>query len=108
MAKAKQVHCMTMNEDKNLAISFSSLLGTGQVLTGTPTITASPSTITISNKVVSIAELTLNSETVPIGGAVQCHVADPTATGTYTITILCSDDESPAQTHEGEIILTVE
>ena len=108
MAKAKQTHCMTMNEEKNLAISFSSLLGDGKVLTGTPTVTASPSGITISNKVVSIAELTLNGDTVPLGEAVQCHVADPTATGTYTITILCDDDEDPAQTHEGEIILQVD
>lgn len=108
MAKAKQTHCMTMNEEKNLAISFSPLLGDGQVLTGTPVITASPSSITITNKVVSIAEITLNQTPVPVGEAVQCHVASPTAVGTYTITILCDDDEDPAQTHEGEIILQVE
>jgi len=108
MAKAKQVHCMTQSEEKNLAISFSSLLGTGQVLVGTPVVTASPSGITITNKVVSIAELTLNGTPVPTGEAVQFHVAAPTAAGTYTFTILCDDDETPAQTHEGEIILTVD
>ena len=99
---------MTMNEKKNIAIAFSSLLSDGQVLVDTPTVTVSPSGITISNKKVNTAALTINKTSVPIGEAVQFYVADPTAAATYTFTVLCDDDETPAQTHEGEIVLKVE
>ncbi len=109
MAKAKEVHCMTSNETRNFVIDYSSMLGAGIVLTGTPTITALPVSITLSSKVVNVGVLTLeNGDTIPIGEAVQFAATGGTAGVTYKITSLCSTDESPAEELEGEIIVQVD
>lgn len=106
MAKAKQTHCMTANETRNIAVSFVSLLDSGELLTGTPTVTASG--LTIANKVVNVAQLTIDGDTVEIGQAVQFNVTGGTAGTSYDVTILCDTDASTAQTLEGEVTIQVE
>ena len=103
--KALQVHYISEDAVRNVAVSFDNVLESGEALTGTPTVTISPTGPTIDNKAVSSESLTINGETVTTGRAVQFRISGVTAGTKYTITISCETDSTPAQTVDGECIL---
>jgi hypothetical protein len=111
---APQQQSKTVSEIRNVAVSFSGKLDTGELLTGSPTITisdpsVSPEDMTISNGIVSTGDLTINGVTVPTGEAVQFKVTGGTvANSPYTIQISCGTDATPAQTLYGGIVLIIE
>jgi len=100
---APQIHSMSTEEVRHVAVDMSGKLDTGETLTGTPTVT-SGSNQTITNKAVSTAELTINGETVAAGLAVQ-FTLDATAESIDTVYIQCGT--SASQTIDGEIIVNV-
>jgi hypothetical protein len=90
----------TAAEVRNAAVSFVGKLDSGELLTGTPTVTVSPSGPTLSNKAVNTAQLTIDGQTVAIGQAVQFSVSGGTAGTSYVITVQCGTTATPAQTLE--------
>lgn len=109
MSTAPQRQEKTVSEDRNIAVSFSGKLDSGELLTGTPTITDvsgnSPG-LTISNQAINTTELTINKVVTPIGEAIQFNVTGG-AVGKYTIRISCGTDATPSQTLYGSIVLNV-
>jgi uncharacterized membrane protein len=91
----------------NVSVDCRGWLDGEELLTGVPTV-ASTAGLTFANQAVSVAELTINGQDVPIGKAVQFKVDTTSATvGEYTITITASTDSTPAQTRLVELGLTV-
>jgi len=108
MAVAPQLQTKTVSGVRNVAVSFSNMLDSGELLTGTPTIAEVTTTdLTLGSKAVSTAILTINGESTPIGEAVQFNVSGGTANVTYQIKITVGTDASPAQTLLGIVKLTV-
>ena len=107
MSTAPQRQAASVGATRNIAVSFSGQLDSGELLTGTPTITEdTTSDLTISNKVVSTAILEINGISVPIGEAVQCSVLGfVSANFPYTLNITVSTDATPAQVLPGKIII---
>lgn len=107
MAKAPQRRIKHPDAVKNAAVSFASELEGAEVLTGTPTVTATPSGLTISNARVNTAAITIDGASVAIGNAVQFRVSGGTSGITYEIKVSCETDSSPAQTLVAECVLIV-
>ncbi len=107
MITAPQVQQKAASEVRNVAVSFAGKLDDGELLTGTPTVTVSPTGPTIASESVSAEALTINGESVAAGAAVQFRVSGGTAGVTYTITVSCATDASPAQTLRGKVTLEV-
>lgn len=101
-----QHYCMKYGSTRNVAVSFVDALDTGELLTGTPTVTATG--LTITNKAVSTGSLTINGDPAAAGQAVQFSVSGGTAGTEYTITITVNTDSTPAQTFVEEVGLTVD
>ncbi len=97
----------TVDEVRNVAVSFAGKLDVGELLTGTPTIIDAATVLTLSNKAVSTAELTINGATVPIGEALQFKVSGGVDGTTYSIELKCATDSTPAQTVETFVSLKV-
>jgi len=85
-----QFRCMKAGSVRNVAVSFSSLLDTGEALTGTPTVTATG--LTISGEIVNIDVIDIEGVSVPIGEAVQFTVSGGVDATQYTISIVVSSD----------------
>lgn len=111
MSLAPQRNTKTVSEVRNVAISFSGKLDSGELLTGTPAITevgaSSPQALTFTNIAVSTAIQDINDISTPIGEAVQFSVSGGVANAVYTIEIACATDSTPAQTLYGSITLRV-
>lgn len=90
---------------RNIAIDCSKALDSGELMTGTPTITVSPAGVTLSNKAISSETLSVLSRDVGAGLVATC-TATCTDTGTYTITVQADTDAS--QTIIGKVSLVVE
>lgn len=109
--KAPQRQSKTVSEVRNAVVSFSGKLDSGELLTGTPTVTevnaSSPQALTIANIAINTTELTINDISTAIGEAVQFSVSGGIAGTVYTIKIVCSTDATPAQTLYGTITLRV-
>ena len=99
-----------VGETRTPAVSFVDLLESGELLTGTPTVTEVTTTdLTLDNKAVNTGELTINSKTVAIGQAVQFRVSDQSvANSPYTLLVTVSTDATPAQTFKRKLTLLVE
>ena len=82
------------------------MLEASETLTGTPTVTVSPTGPTLGSKIVNVAAIDVNGDTVAIGEAVQFTVTGGTAGVRYTITASCGTSSS--QTLVGTAILVVE
>jgi len=112
MSTAPQRNTMAVGATRNFAVSFADKLDTGELLTGTPTIVdnspSSPEVLTITNKAVSVAELTINGATVPIGEAVQFSLSGQASGVSYTIKITVSTDATPAQVLVDYVIFDTE
>jgi len=105
---AKEIRRKTVSEVRNVSVSFVDVLDSGELLTGTPTITATMatgSTVTIANAVVSTAVLTINGATVSAGKAIQFTISTGSSGVTYTVNIQCGTDAS--QTLEAEVVIDV-
>ena len=106
--EAPQLHEVSTSEVCNVAIDFQGKLDSGELLTGTPTVTeVTTSHLTISNKQVSTVELTINCATVAIGEAVQFRVDASGATvgDTYEIHAICATDAG--QTRDGVVKIII-
>jgi hypothetical protein len=96
---APQRNLKTASEVRNVAVSLASVLDSGELLTGTPTVTeVTTSALTFSNEGVSTGSLTINGVSVTTGEAVQFKVTGGTANTDYEIQIVCATDATPAQT----------
>jgi len=108
MSKATATQEKTASEVRTISVSFSGKLDSGELCTGTPTITeVTSSDLTLASKAVSTEILVINGVSTPIGEAVQCSVTGGTAGTTYEIKIAVSTDATPAQTLYGTIKLKV-
>ena len=91
-------------ETRNAAVDFEKRLDSGELLTGTPTVTElDTSDLTIDNVKVNTASITVNDNTVEAGGAVQFRVAGQVDLKTYTLRVQCGTDSSPAQTLRAKV-----
>ena len=109
MSLAPQRNTKTVSEVRNVAVSFSGKLDSGELLTGTPVITesTSPQALTFSSIAISTTALTINDISTPIGEAIQFSVTGGVANAVYTIKIVCGTDSTPAQTLYGTLTLRV-
>ena len=87
MLTAPQIGVITPDETRNVSVSFINRLDSGELLTGTPTVTASPSGPTISTPVVNDSTLTINGRSHLAGQAVRFSIADCTSGETYQLTV---------------------
>lgn len=107
----KERFTISANDVELVSINFTDHLDSGELLTGTPTVTEqTTSDLTLSNKAVSTATYVeaKTNETVAIGMAVQFTVTASGTTGTYTIRVVVSTDSTPARTFERDLVLYVE
>jgi hypothetical protein len=81
----------------NLDLDMTGYLNSGELITGTPTVTEVTTTdLTISNKAVNTAALTINHVEVAIGKAIQCTVVgQKAATAEYCLLVGYTSDASP-------------
>ena len=113
MSTALEIQEKTVSEVRNISVSFSGKLDSGELLTGTPVLSVvspsvSPEDITLSNPIVSTSILTISGQSVTIGEAVQFKVTGGTvANSPYTLGISCGTDAVPAQTLYGRVILNI-
>lgn len=98
MPDSAQVNFLLVGETRNAAVSFDSWLGEDELLTGTPTVTASPSGLTISNAQVNTGTVVVNGLEVPIGHGVIFTVTGGSSCTYYIITVTVSTTSSPSQT----------
>lgn len=92
----KHVYDKTPDEVIGVQIDFRGLLRQGEVLSGTPTLTASG--ITTASPAVSTTDLLINGEMVPAGKAVTAAVSAGSAGTNYMILAKCGT--SAGQTRE--------
>lgn len=104
---APQRQPASVGAERNAAISYVKDLDEGELLTGIPLVTEDTTTdLTITNKSVSTEVLIINGESVPIGGAVQCHITGfVSANFPYTLNVIAVTDSTPPQTLPGTIII---
>ncbi len=92
-----------------VSIDYTDYLDSGELLTGTPTITeVTTSDLTLANKAVSTAALTINGSTVAIGMAVQFSLQGQSAATTYTCLVTATTDATVARTKVLEVQFDVE
>ncbi len=105
---AREIREITTDEVRVVSVSFLGKLDTGELLTGTPTVTAEAGAgLTLSNKTVNSEAVTINSVSHAIGQAVQFKVDATAATdGEWTIDITCATDNG--QTVFGRVTVDVE
>ncbi len=107
MSRAPQVYTKHPSEVRNCAVSLANVLDSGETLTGTPTVSATPSGLTFSNAQVSVGTLTINGVSVAAGKAVQFRVSGGTSGVRYNVEVTCGTTSSPAQTLVVELDLLV-
>ena len=107
MPDSAQVNFLLVGETRNAAVSFEMWLGETEVLTGTPTVTATPSGLTISNAQVNTGTIEVNGLEVPIGHGVIFAVTGGTSCTDYIITVSCGTSSVPPQTLIAKVRLQV-
>jgi len=105
MSQAEQIQSKTAAEVRNLAVDFTDKLDSGELLTGTPTVSGDPAGLTIASVAVSAGALTILGTSVLTGQAVTCSVSGGSAGTRYTLTIQCGTDATVAQTLEVACLL---
>lgn len=108
MSDAPQIGTKKASEVRNAAVDFSGKLDSGESLTGTPTVTATPSGLTFANVAVSTGTLTINGSSVAAGKAVQFKVTGGTSYLMYDVSVSCGTNSTPAQTLYACLQLMVE
>ncbi|MBP6772727.1 MAG: hypothetical protein KA154_06970 [Gemmatimonadaceae bacterium] len=104
---AREIREITTDEVRVVSVSFLGKLDSGELLSGTPTITAEAgSGLTLSNKTVNSEAITINGVAHAIGQAVQFKATATGATaGEWTIDIACGADNG--QTVFGRVTVEV-
>ncbi len=92
-----QMPSIIAGETRLCAIDLTEKLTAAELLTGTPTVTASPNTLTVSNAQVNSVAIEVLGRTVGIGKAVQFKVTGATAPNRYTLTAACGSTSNPAE-----------
>ena len=93
------LQCMFDTETLMASVSFAGRLESGELLTGTPTVTEiRTSDLTLGNKALNTAQITINEGTVAISQAVQFSVTGGTGGREYEIEVTVSSDATVAQT----------
>lgn len=103
---APQRTAKVAGEVRGAAVSFHGKLDQGELLTGTPTASASPGTLTCSSERVSDSALTINGRQVAAGKAVQLTLSGGVAAVEYTVTVTAQT--TLGQTLIGRFIVPVE
>ena len=85
------------SEVRNAAISYVGKLDTDELLTGTPTVTATTG-VTIASASRNSTTMTIDGASVLANQAVTFRVSGGTAGSSYTITSTCGTDATLAQT----------
>lgn len=107
MTTAEQIQSKTAAEVRNLAVDFTDKLDSGELLTGTPSVSTTPSGLTIASQAVSTGALTILGTSVLTGQAATCSVSGGSAGTRYTLTVQCGTDATVAQTLEVLCLLDV-
>lgn len=94
MQTAPQQYRQSVAETRNVAVSFVGELDSGELLTGTPTVVASPTGPTISNIARNSAQITVDDEVAAIDQAVTFTVSGVTANVNYVLTVTCATSAS--------------
>lgn len=104
---APQLPVVDSSSTRNGAVDFQYQLDSGEVLTGSPTVTEdAPGTspgLTITNAAVNTVALSINGATVPIGHAVQFKITGIVAGTMYRLKVSANTDSTPAQTLIGYV-----
>lgn len=101
---APQIYNVATGETRNISVDFQGLLDSGELLTGTPTVTeVTTADLTLASKAVSTAALTINGVTAAIGEAVTFSVTGVQAAKIYSILITATTTSTPAQTVQGTV-----
>lgn len=95
--EAIQLHDKAPGSTRNVSVDLRGKLDTGELLTGTPVVTAWPSGLTLANKAVNSETLTIDGATCVAGQAVQFSVAGGSAGTDYLIVVACGTTSTPAQ-----------
>lgn len=98
---------ISTDEVRIVSVDFTGKLDSGELLSGTPTITADAGAgLTLTNKAVNSEAITVNSVACAIGEAVQFK-ADATAAnaGRWAVEIVCGTDAG--QTLYGRVMVRV-
>lgn len=107
MARATETRSKHPSEVRNISISFVNVLDSGESLTGTPTLSATPSGLTFASAQTNAAAVTINGVSVAIGKAVLARVSGGSSGITYKCEASCGTTATPAQTIIVEFDLTV-
>lgn len=100
MVATTQIPTKTVNEVRNAAVSFAATLDDSELLTGTPTVTATPSGLTFASPKVNTAAIEVEGQSVAIGKAAQFSVSGGEHGKTYVIRVSVGTTATPAQTLE--------
>ena len=87
-----------VSEVRAVAVDFGAVLDSGELLTGTPTVTEATGGVTLGSKAVNTGSITVNGRTVITGQAVQFTITGGTAGTEYTVVVTCGTNATPAQT----------
>src|SRR4051812_28428419 len=98
MTKAREIPTKHPSETRTAGVSFVNVLESGESLTGTPTVTATPSGLTISNIQTNAVAVTINGASVAVGKAVLFSVAGGNNGKKYQLEVQCSTNGTLAQT----------
>jgi len=102
---APQIHKISVNEVRAIAVSMVKKLDSGETLSSPPTVVEVDTTeMTLSSKAVNTAAISINGATVSIGNAVQ-FIAECSTPGNYRVRVEC--DTSGSQTIDGIIRIQV-
>ena len=94
-----QVRQLSVGDVDVVGINCTDYLDSGELLTGTPTITEiTTSDLTFANQAVSTTALTIDGATVAIGMAIQFKVSGQQAGKKYKVKYSCGTDATPART----------
>ena len=97
--RAPQRQIKTASEVRNVSISFADVLDSGELLTGTPTVTEiTTSDLTFASETVNTGALTVNGLSVTAGQAIQFRVSGGSANVDYNVQLIAGTDATPAQT----------
>lgn len=96
----EQQYDLSINETEVVSVNYSDILSSGELLTGTPTVSeVSTTNLSLGNKLVSTATYveSFSGETVAIGKAVQFTISTSTL-GVYQVRVSVDTDSTPTRT----------
>lgn len=102
-----QVNVMKVGEVRNCALSMLNKLRSGELLTGTPDVTATPSGLTIENESINTLAMSVNGIANAVGQVALYTVSGGEAGVTYRITVSCDTTSAPGERLAEDAILQV-